>query len=105
MKTIHIALALLLLQVPQASIKGRVVRLGTDSPVVRARLVLTRIQGQLTDIRTVTADENGKFSIPNLAPAQYRLFAEREGYLRVEYGQRGASRTGTVITVGDRQEI
>jgi len=80
MKTIPIVLALFLLQVPQASIKGRVVRLGTDSPVARARLALTRIQGQLTDIRTVTAGENGEFSIPNLARGQYRLFAEREGY-------------------------
>jgi len=105
MKTIPIVLALFLLQVPQASIKGRVVRLGTDSPVARARLALTRIQGQLTDIRTVTAGENGEFSIPNLARGQYRLFAEREGYVRTEYGQRGASRTGTVITVADPQEI
>src|SRR6267142_1272301 len=105
MKTIPIVLALFLLQVPQASIKGRVVRLGTDSPVARARLALTRIQGQLTDIRTVTAGENGEFSIPNLARGQYRLFVEREGYVRTEYGQRGASRTGTVITVADPQEI
>lgn len=100
-----IVFALFLFQAPQASLEGRVVELGTDSPVARARLVLTKIQGQLADIRTPITDENGKFSIPNLAPGQYRLFAEREGYLRTEHGQRGASRTGMVITVAGTQNI
>ena len=92
-----IILALFLLQAAQASISGRVVRRGSDTPVPRAQLVLTKVQSQVTDLRTVTADENGKFSIPNLAPGQYRLFAEREGFLRAEYSQR--------LNVGGTQEL
>ncbi len=100
-----IVLALLLIQAPQSSLEGRVIALGADHAITQARLVLTKVQGQLENIRTTTTDESGRFSIPNLAPGQYRLFAERDGYLRTEYGQRGASRTGTIITVGGGQDL
>lgn len=100
-----IVLALFIFQVPQASLEGRVVRRGTDTPVVRARLLLTKVQGQLSEIRTASADDRGKFSIPNLAPGKYRLFAEREGFLRAEYGQLGASRSGTPLSFAVDQRI
>jgi hypothetical protein len=100
-----VVLAFFFFQASQSSLEGRVVRLGSENPVARARLILTKIQGQLRDTRTTTADETGKFSIPNLPAGRYRLFAEHEGYIRAEHDQRGASRTGTPITLADRQNF
>src|SRR5262245_61982605 len=98
MKTLALISVLFFFQATQtpktASIEGRVVRLGTDSPVARARIVLTKIQGQLNDVRTADTDDAGRFAIRNLGPGQYRVFAERQGYLRA----------GVPIAVADGQE-
>jgi hypothetical protein len=88
---------MLALQAPGgASLEGIVTKAGTTEPVPRASVVVTMIQGQLSDLQTVVADDNGRFAVRNLAPGSHRVFALRDGFVRGEYGQRG-TRTGTPI--------
>jgi len=87
----------LALQAPSgASLEGIVTKLGTTEPVPRASIVVTMIQGQLSDVQTVVADDNGRFAVRNLVPGNHRVFAQRDGFVRGEYGQRG-TRPGTPI--------
>ena len=97
-KSYLLALLVLALQTPErATIEGVVTKVGTTEPVPRASIVVTMIQGQLSDVRTVVADDSGRFVVTNLAPGSHRIFAAKDGYVRTEYGQRTATRPGTVV--------
>ena len=97
-KSYLLALLVFALQAPdRATIEGVVTKVGTTEPVPRASIVVTRIQGQLSDVKTVVADDSGRFVVTNLAPGSHRIFAAKDGYVRTEYGQRSATRPGTVV--------
>src|SRR4051812_38117987 len=102
MKALILALSVLLMQAPpvqdDAMIEGFVTRLGTSDPIARARVVLSKDGGPPSSI-TATTDGSGKFTLSNVPPGRYRLFASRDGYVRAEYGQRGPSLPGTTITL------
>jgi 5-hydroxyisourate hydrolase-like protein (transthyretin family) len=107
-RAILIALSVLLLQTPapaRLTLQGRVVKQGTSDPVVRARIVLAKVGGELSDYRTVTADDGGKFAFRDLSAGTYRVYAEREGYLQSEYGQRTTGATGTPIVLTEGQVV
>jgi protocatechuate 3,4-dioxygenase beta subunit len=57
------------------------------------------------NIRTVETDEQGHFSFASLDGGKYRLTAERQGFLRQNYGERKYSGGGTPIVLGDGQNI
>lgn len=86
-----LALLMLALQAPlqRASLEGVVTKAGTNDPVPRVNIVVTTIQGQITDVQTAVTDESGRFTVRNLAAGSHRVFAERDGFVRTEYGQRG----------------
>jgi Carboxypeptidase regulatory-like domain len=104
---------LLLVQTPapRASLQGRVVRLGNGDPVVRARILLARVGGQLEDYKSMLSEESGAFAFRDLAPGSYRLYAERQGYLSTEYGQRSVNPlnplgpTGVSLTLTAGQDL
>jgi 5-hydroxyisourate hydrolase-like protein (transthyretin family) len=105
-RAILIALSMLLLQAPapaRLTLQGRVVKQGTNDPVVRANIVLAKVGGELSDYRTVTADDGGKFAFRDLSAGTYRVYAEREGYVQTEYGQRTTGATGTPIVLTEGQ--
>jgi uncharacterized surface anchored protein len=52
-----------------------------------------------------TTDETGRFSFTNLAAGQYRISAERQGYLRQSYGARKYNTSGTPITLRENQQV
>ncbi|HXA53180.1 MAG TPA: carboxypeptidase-like regulatory domain-containing protein [Candidatus Acidoferrum sp.] len=54
---------------------------------------------------TRETDEQGRFSFAGLDPGQYRLTAERQGFLRQSWGARKYSGGNTPITVGDGQSV
>ncbi len=99
-----IALAMLL-QAPAGhlTLEGQVVALGTNTPVAHARVVVARVGGTVADYRTGVADSNGRFTFPDLAAGSYRVFAERQGYLRGEHGRRVASGNGTPVWMVEGQ--
>jgi protocatechuate 3,4-dioxygenase beta subunit len=65
------------------AISGRVVT-GSGEPLRRATVVVDEIEfadGSGETVRDATTGENGEFSFPSLAPARYRLLAEKSGYV------------------------
>src|SRR4029450_3660917 len=94
-----LALLMLSVQTPErASLEGIVTKAGTNEPVARASIVVTMIQGQISDVQTATTDNSGRFTVRNLAPGNHRVFALRDGFVRSEFGQRG-TRPGTPVAL------
>jgi len=55
--------------------------------------------GATPSIAPVFTDDQGKFQITDLEPGTYRLFSARNGYARMEYGQKLLKRPGTVLNI------
>jgi hypothetical protein len=105
---------------PKGSIEGRVVNGRTGAPLKRATVRLVAIMAspapaagaatnflagnRPTQIARET-DEQGRFSFPGLDSGQYRLTAERQGFLRQSWGARKYSGGSTPVTVGDGQNV
>jgi hypothetical protein len=89
-------------QPERCTVEGRVVKAGTGEPLNRARIILRK-----TDARDVSysasTGESGRFFIQDVQPGRYRLSAERNGYLRTNYGQRRANQAGAVLTLSPGQ--
>jgi len=54
---------------------------------------------QTPSIAPVFTDDQGKFRLTDLEPGTYRLFAARNGYTRMEYGQKLMNRPGTTLNI------
>jgi len=69
-------------------------------------VTLTRsgAQGQPAAYSFTTAAD-GAFVITGVAPGNYLLAAERNGYLRAEHGQRGPNSCGAPIAIGTGQQL
>ena len=85
-------------QQERCTVEGRVVKAGSGEPLSKAKIVLRK-----TDARDISysasTGESGRFLIPDVQPGRYRLSAERNGYLRMNYGQRRPNQAGTVLTL------
>src|SRR6185436_401228 len=115
MSSILFALFVFLLQGPPAqapgSVEGYVVRLGTSTPVARARVNLRveggnpAAQGRVAGPLTATTDAGGKFAIPNVPPGRYRLSASRDGFMPAQFGERGGGGPGAVLAVESARQL
>lgn len=86
------------------TLEGIVVRLGTNTPLNRARVELRSAEGSELVRQEMTFDD-GRFVIAGVAPGRYRLFAERKGFVRSEYGQQVPGRPGAVLTLESGRTI
>src|SRR5262245_32553058 len=97
MKSALLALVAFFLQATQSqspgSIDGVVVRVGTSTPVVRARVSVSNAQ--------MLTDESGRFSFRNLQPGSYRISVAHNAYIPGQYGGRRAAE----VTVGPGQAV
>jgi hypothetical protein len=84
-----------------ASIEGVVVRLGTNEPLANATVELRTDAGLSVG---TTTDRGGRFLLPNVAPGQYRLLANRSGYVRTEYAPEKAT-PGSRLTMTSGQRL
>ena len=84
-------------------IQGTVVSAVGNAPVARASVVIARVGGALTDYRAVETDSAGKFTARELVAGAYRIYAERDGFLRGEHGSRFTGSAGTPVSVVDAQ--
>ncbi len=91
-------------QQERCTVEGQVVRAGTGEPLKKVRVVLRKTDARDATYSTSTA-ESGRFVIPNVQPGRYRLSAERNGYLRMNYGQRRPNQAGTVLTLEPGQRV
>jgi hypothetical protein len=87
----------------RASLEAQIVAIGTNNPVPRARIVVAKVGGTVDDYRTGVADASGRFTFRDLTLGSYRVFAERQGYLRGEYGRRVANVNGTPVWLVESQ--
>ncbi len=97
-----------LIQNAKASIEGLVVRAGTSEPIARARVTVLRTAGPggapppvgpPPIIAPVTTDSQGHFVFKDLDPGSYSLTAQRNGFARQAYGERGPGRPGAPLNV------
>jgi len=86
------------------TIEGMVLKSADGLPLKKARVTLRRAEGRSAPV-TGNTDADGKFLLRDVPPGRYRLFVERNGYARQEYGQRSANRPGSVITLQARQQM
>jgi hypothetical protein len=107
MKSLVLALSLLILQQQQtgATIEGQVLRAGTLQPLAESRILLTKVGGKLTDSILATSDALGRFSVANIPPGSYRVFADHDDYVRAEYGQRTLAQPGASIALAAGQRV
>lgn len=98
------------------SLQGQVTNAKTGEPVRRVNLTLRPMPapGMGGGISmsmapaapfAATTDAEGKFRIENVEPGNYRLMAERQGFVRGEYGARPNAMMGTTIHVSSGQEL
>ena len=87
----------------KASLQGTVVSVAGNAPVSNANVVVARVGGALTDYRAVETDSGGKFTVRDLVPGSYRIYVERDGFLRGEHGSRFSGSAGTPVSVVDGQ--
>jgi protocatechuate 3,4-dioxygenase beta subunit len=101
MRLLLAALLLLLQQPQQTSIQGTVVKAGTSTPISGALVELRRATTPLTLIASATTNADGKFSLQNVPPGDYRLSAQHDSgvYVRTEYLQRNPQTHGAVLTI------
>src|SRR5207249_812860 len=82
-----------------ASIAGIVVRAGTNEPIPRVRITIFRSDVPADRIPAVTTDDQGRFLFKDLSAGTYSLAAQRNGFARQQYGERGPGRGLTPVTV------
>jgi hypothetical protein len=109
MKIIRIAFLLGAVQIlsaqqtePRAHLEGIVVKSGTNQPLSKA---IVALRANAASVATTMTDDDGRFLFPNVNPGQYRLLAERRGYIAAEYGQRSVEGPGLVIDLSSRQRL
>lgn len=84
----------------KGTISGRVITAGGE-PLRRATVALEQVKyadGSTEPVGDTTTGENGEFSFPDIAPARYRLQAEKSGYVA---GRFPRSKNLVRITAGD----
>ena len=87
----------------RCSLEGRVLDLTTSQPLRNVQLSLRSLDRN--NAAATSSNDSGAFVIKDIEPGQYRLSAERNGYNRQEYGARGQSSTGTVLTLAAGQQL
>src|SRR5436305_2102982 len=83
-----------------SSIEGQVFHGATGAPLKRASVRLVGIGrrqqgGGMPSMLTKETDDAGRFSFTNLEAGRYSLTAERQGFLRQNYGGRKYNTSGT----------
>src|SRR5438045_1441502 len=86
------------------AIEGKVVNATTGVPLSSADLVLQKLGASQPPYSTST-DAAGHFAMRSIEPGRYKLAAERQGYVRTEYGARDYKQSGKVLTLQAGQQV
>lgn len=90
----------------RCSVEGTVVNLQTGEPLKKAHVSLSPAESRKFNapLGTVT-DAAGHFLIDDVNPGKYRIAAERNGFVRVEYGSKDLVSSGTQLTLSKGQRL
>ncbi len=83
----------------KCSIEGKVTNALTGEPVKKARISLDHMGRQDNASYSATTDAGGRFAIQDVDPGDYILSAERNGFARLRYGDRGPNRPAPPFTL------
>ncbi len=93
-------------------LQGKVINTVTGEPVKKARLILRRYSAPQPSTSqtpaasyTTTSDEDGSFAMKNLPPGDYRLSAQRNGFVDAQYGAKRISGNGATLTLDKGQRL
>jgi hypothetical protein len=89
---------------PTASIAGRVIGADTGRPIRNALVEILSWEVMRLPRRAST-DAQGRFEFTGLAAGAYRLTANAEGYLALEFGQQRPPEPGTPIDLRDGERF
>jgi len=84
-----------------AVIKGQVLTAGTGTPVRRAQVRASSMEGRGGSV--TSTDGNGNFEIKELAAGRYAVTVTKGGYVAGQFGQRRPGDQGTPIELSDGQ--
>lgn len=84
-------------------IEGQAVNGLTGEPVKKAQITMNNLGGRANANLGAITDSTGHFVIENIDPGRYNISAERNGYVRFQYGARGPERPGAPLLLGPGQ--
>ena len=95
------------------AMEGRVLNSKTGEPIRRVNITARAFSGQGGMTLSMqgaanyaaTTDGEGKFRMDPVEPGRYLLFAERQGFVRQQYGARNNFSMGTIVTLAAEQEL
>jgi hypothetical protein len=82
-----------------ATVRGVLVRWGTEEPVGQATLELRSATDSPKPVAISASQDNGQFVFPNIPAGTYRLIAFADGFASAEYGQLRPNGSGGSIRV------
>ncbi len=89
----------LLAQDTGALIEGTVTNSLTGEAIKKCRLSLRRMDGKAGAAVSASTDAEGRFHFEGLDAGQYKLSAEKNGFVNQEFGARGINRPGSTLTL------
>ncbi|MBV9761797.1 MAG: carboxypeptidase regulatory-like domain-containing protein [Acidobacteriaceae bacterium] len=87
-----------------ALVEGAVFNKVSGAPVKRAHVKFIRLDTQDLPETYADTDASGRFSM-SLAPGQYRIWVERAGFSRLNYGASSTAGAGKALTLSPGQEL
>jgi hypothetical protein len=85
------------------TVQGVVINAGTGEPLRKAIVEIRQEGGP--GHGDATTDSTGRFEFKNLDAGEYRLSAQRNGFVRQEYGQTKPEEPGAVLTLIPGQKV
>jgi hypothetical protein len=107
------AIALLFFQTQLATASGVVTKPGSNEPLPGATVILSlatanptgRAASQTSRIPFTTTEDDGRFTIRDIEPGEYRLQVQSPLYGGAAYGQRRPDGPGTILRIGPGQRL
>ena len=88
------------------TLEGVVRNAATGEPLKKTTVMVMPMDNRGGQQMTTTSTEaDGKFSVKGLEPGQYRLSANRSGFVRMDYGARPGAVTGSPLTLEKGQAM
>ncbi len=88
----------------KCTIEGAVLNAVTGEAVKKVSVMLRSVNGGNTSSAAAT-DASGHYRFDNIDPGRYFLSADRTGFVPQQYGAKGPSRPGTMLTLTAGQSI
>jgi protocatechuate 3,4-dioxygenase beta subunit len=99
-------LALLLpVQTEKCTVSGAVTDSVTSEPLTKVELRLEPLDRKANHVAVTRSDAKGAFSLIDLEPGAYRLWATRSGYFESSYGARRADADGSILRLEPGQSL